>query len=125
MIAPLSEAKPARRFGVGGALLELATLRQMERAMGLTAEPLHHGTPGRLMRASHHLTVVGAIGAAVSRRSRLLSALSGAALVAGSACTRFGIFEAGQHSAMDPKYVVIPQRERLAARTAAGGPPSG
>jgi hypothetical protein len=31
----------------------------------------------------------------------------------GSACTRFGVFEAGLESARDPKYVVVPQRERL------------
>jgi hypothetical protein len=36
--------------------------------------------------------------------------------MAGSACLRFGVFEAGQESAKDPKYVVVPQRERLAAR---------
>jgi hypothetical protein len=30
--------------------------------------------------------------------------------------TRFGIFEAGVASAKDPKYVVVPQRERMAAR---------
>ncbi len=42
--------------------------------------------------------------------------LSGAALVASSALTRFGIFEAGRASARDPKYTVRPQRERLAAK---------
>jgi hypothetical protein len=30
--------------------------------------------------------------------------------------TRFGIFEAGLASARDPKYTVVPQRERLAQR---------
>ena len=30
-----------------------------------------------------------------------------------AACTRFAVFEAGQASAKDPKYVVVPQRERL------------
>ena len=39
--------------------------------------------------------------------------MSGAALLAGSACTRFGVFEAGQASAKDPKYTVVPQRERV------------
>jgi hypothetical protein len=39
--------------------------------------------------------------------------ISGAALMAGSAYTRFGIFEAGQQSARDPKYTVVPQRQRL------------
>ena len=33
--------------------------------------------------------------------------------MAGSACTRFGVFEAGQESARDPKYTVVPQRQRL------------
>jgi hypothetical protein len=30
--------------------------------------------------------------------------------------TRFGVFDAGMASARDPKYTVVPQRERLAAR---------
>jgi hypothetical protein len=33
--------------------------------------------------------------------------------MAGSACLRFGVFEAGQESARDPRYTVVPQRERL------------
>jgi len=41
-----------------------------------------------------------------------LSALSGAALLAASALTRFGIFEAGMASARDPKYTIVPQRQR-------------
>jgi len=43
----------------------------------------------------------------------VISALSGVALLAGSALTRFGVFEAGVTSAKDPKYTVVPQRERL------------
>ncbi|MDQ1463192.1 MAG: hypothetical protein QOC73_133, partial [Actinomycetota bacterium] len=35
--------------------------------------------------------------------------------LAGSACTRFGIFQAGMDSADDPKYTLQPQRERLDA----------
>ena len=46
-------------------------------------------------------------------RSRSAAVLSGAALLAGSAFTRFGVFEAGMESARDPKYVVVPQRERI------------
>jgi hypothetical protein len=41
------------------------------------------------------------------------------ALLAGSACTRFGVFEAGPASVHDPKYTVVPQRERLNRRRAA------
>jgi hypothetical protein len=33
--------------------------------------------------------------------------------MAGSALQRFGVFEAGVASTQDPKYVVVPQRERL------------
>ncbi|HWG94603.1 MAG TPA: NrfD/PsrC family molybdoenzyme membrane anchor subunit [Mycobacteriales bacterium] len=121
LAAPLSESGPARRLAVGGALLELAVEHRMERAMGLTAEPLHEGHAGRLMRASKALTAAGAVGALVSGRSRVLSAVSGAALLAGSACLRFGVFDAGQESARDPKYTVVPQRERLERRTAAAG----
>jgi formate-dependent nitrite reductase membrane component NrfD len=114
LAAPLHESRPARRLAVGGALLELAVERRMERSMGITAEPLHHGHAGTLMRASKALTSAGAVGAVVGRRSRLLSAASGAALLAGSACLRFGVFEAGQDSARDPRYTIVPQRERVA-----------
>jgi hypothetical protein len=50
------------------------------------------------------------------RRSRTVSVLAGATCVAASVMTRFGIFEAGKASARDPKYTVVPQRERLDRR---------
>ena len=53
-------------------------------------------------------------------RNRAVSALSGAALLAASALTRFGVFEAGIASAKDPRYTIEPQKRRLAARRAAG-----
>ena len=56
--------------------------------------------------------------ATVAGRSRLAAA-AGAALLIGSACTRFAIFEAGQASARDPRYTVIPQRERIGRPAAA------
>ncbi|MDN4171508.1 polysulfide reductase NrfD [Nocardioides sp. SOB77] len=111
--APTSEAGPARRLAVAGAAFELVMEHRMEQTMGITAEPLHQGQAGRLMRAAKALTVAGAAGSLLAGRSRALSVLSGAALMAGSACTRFGVFEAGQASAKDPKYTVVPQRERL------------
>ncbi len=114
LAAPVAQAGPARAFAVGGAALELAAEKRMEASMGVAAEPLHQGKAGRYLRASKVLTAVGAAGALLSSRSRALSVLSGAALLAGSWCTRFGIFEAGQASARDPRYTVVPQRERLA-----------
>jgi formate-dependent nitrite reductase membrane component NrfD len=115
--ASLADARPARRMAVGGALVELAAERKMEKSMGITAEPLHTGTAGRLMSASRALTAFGAVAAAVlGGRSRAAAVVAGGALMAGSACTRFGVFEAGQASARDPKYTVVPQRERLDAK---------
>ena len=112
--APCGQAGPARRMAVGGALLEFAVDQRMEAAMGLTAEPLHQGKAGTYLQIAKALNTIGVAGAVLlGRRSRTASVISGAALVAGSACTRFGIFEAGQQSARDPKYTVVPQRERL------------
>jgi hypothetical protein len=45
---------------------------------------------------------------------------SGLLLAAGSLLTRFGVFEAGMASARDPKYTVVPQRERMKAREDTG-----
>lgn len=111
--SPVAQAGPARAFAVGGAVTELVLEQRMERTMGITAEPLHQGEAGRWMKAAKALTAAGAVGAVVGRRSRALSVLSGAALMAGSLCTRLGVFEAGLASARDPKYTVVPQRERL------------
>lgn len=115
--APVGEAGPARRLGVLGAAAEIAAEQRMEQSMGLAAETLHDGKAGRLMRAGKALTGGGAVVAtALGRRSRTAAAASGLALLAGSACTRFGIFEAGQASARDPKYTVVPQRDRRSSR---------
>jgi hypothetical protein len=115
LAAPAAQAAPARRLAVLGAAGELLASTQMERSMGMAAETLHDGVAGRLMRAAKALTCAGALGAMLGDRSRLASGAGGAALLAGSACTRFGIFEAGQASARDPKYTVVPQRERLSS----------
>ena len=51
---------------------------------------------------------------------RGLSVVSGAALAAASAYTRFVVLEAGIESTKDPRHVVEPQRARLEERRAAG-----
>jgi hypothetical protein len=109
-------AAPAARLAALGAITELTAERQLDRRLGAGAEPYRTGKAGALMRAGRILAVGGAVGALVGRRSRALSALSGAALLVGSAVTRFGVFEAGRASVRDPKFTVGPQRERLSAR---------
>jgi hypothetical protein len=111
--APADQAGPARRMAVLGAGLELYHAHRVENGMGLLSEPFHQDQAGKWLRAARTLTAAGALGALAGRRSRLISALSGVALLAGSALTRFGVYEAGIASAKDPKYTVVPQRERL------------
>lgn len=70
------------------------------------------------MFAARALTAAGAAGAVLGRRSRITSAVAGACLVAGSVALRFAVFDAGVQSVRDPRYTVIPQRERVARRAA-------
>lgn len=115
--APTGEAGPARRAVLLGTALDVVASKAMERRMGESAEPLRTGTAGKLMRAAEILTVTGAVvGGLLGGRSRAAAVVGGLASLAGSACTRFGIFHAGVASARDPKYTVVPQRARLAAR---------
>ncbi|MEU4383550.1 NrfD/PsrC family molybdoenzyme membrane anchor subunit [Micromonospora echinofusca] len=119
--APAAQAGPARRMAVAGAALELYGAHRVETRLGLLSEPYRTASAGRLLRAGRALTAVGVAGALLGRRSRTLSALSGAALLGASVATRFGIFHGGVASAKDPKYTVVPQRERLQRRRAAEG----
>lgn len=118
MAAPAAQTAPLRRLALAAAMVEMVGGRRLER-LGLTGEPYARGRSGRLITAGRVLLAAGTAAALVSRRSRLLAAISGAALVASSVATRFGVFEAGRVSARDPKYTVVPQRERLAGKNTA------
>ncbi|MEV4727220.1 NrfD/PsrC family molybdoenzyme membrane anchor subunit [Micromonospora humida] len=118
LAAPCAQAGPARRMAVAGAALELWGAHSVETRLGLLSEPYRLGTAGRLLRAGRLLTAAGVVGALAGRRSRVLSALSGTALLAASVATRFGIFHGGVASARDPRYTVLPQRERIRRREA-------
>jgi len=117
MFTPVGQAGPARRMAVAGAAMEIAAAEGLMQRIGMVGEPYREGRPGRLMSTARTMTAVAA-GATflAGRRSRTVSVLAGATCVAASVLTRFGIFEAGLASARDPRYVVVPQRERLAAR---------
>ena len=119
--APVAQAGPARRAALLGGVAEVAVTRFMERRMGLPGETLRQGKAGTLMRAAEALSLGGAlVGGIGGRWSRAAAVVGGVAAMAGSACTRFGLFEAGVASTQDPRYVVQPQRERLQRRAAAG-----
>jgi formate-dependent nitrite reductase membrane component NrfD len=116
-----ADAEPARNLAVLGAAVELIAKRQLIKRLAGSegqslAEPYEAGTTGVILRLAEYLTAGALAGAVLGRRSRAVSALAGASLVAASAMTRFGIFEAGMASARDPKYTIVPQRRRRNSR---------
>jgi hypothetical protein len=113
--SPAAEAAPARAVGVLGAVAEQVLSRAAHRRLGVVAEPLSQGRAGRYLTAARWSTRAGValLTASAFRRSRVLDAAGGLALAAGSLLTRLGYFHAGTASATDPRYTVVPQRERL------------
>jgi formate-dependent nitrite reductase membrane component NrfD len=119
--ASVRDNVPAARLAVAGAVVELAAGEFMERKLGLLGDVYQKGRAHTLMRASKACLAAGAVGAVLGRRRRWSAALSGLALMAGSALTRFGVFDAGIASANDPAHIVVPQRERIRQRQATTG----
>ena len=117
LLTPVQHSRPARRMAIAGAAIELTASELLKRRLGMVAEPYERGRPGRLMRLASRMTLGATVVSTLSGRSRAVSALCGATLVASSVVTRFGVFEAGLASARDPKYTVVPQRERMVAES--------
>lgn len=119
--APVHETKPVRNLGVVCGVTELAVEKLMEKRMGLPGEAFKERKAHRYNKLARIFTGVGVGTAALlGGRSRLAGAAAGACLLAGSAFTRFGIFEAGMASAEDPRYTIVPQRQRLESRKGTG-----
>jgi hypothetical protein len=111
-----AEAGPARRLAVGGAVVENVVMTAMEKRLGRLAEPYRDGEAGRYARLAKACSLGGAaLLAGPGRKSRLAAAAGGALVLAGEAALRWSVFKAGFQSARDPKYTVVPQRERLQA----------
>ena len=118
---PVHETGPARKLAVLGVVGDVVAMKVMEHRMDpVVAEPLHQGKAGAMLKWSERLAVAGGLGTLLGGRNRVVAAASGVALLAASALTRFGVFEAGLASARDPRYTIEPQKNRLAARRAAG-----
>jgi hypothetical protein len=114
-VAP-QEARQAVRLAVLGAASETVAKWLMTRRLDSAAQPYQRGRAGTLLKAADAALAAGVAGAVLGGRRRVVAGAAGASLMAASALTRFGIFEAGRASARDPKYTVGPQRERLQSR---------
>ena len=90
----------------------------MKRRLGeFLAEPYEKDETRHYDRLSKALSGAGAAAVGLAgRRSRTAAVAGGALILAGAALERWAIYKAGFHSARDPKYTVMPQRERLEAR---------
>ena len=115
IVAPVSEAAPARRLATYGAVVELAASQRLERRVGVVGEVYSAGPAARYLQRASTLTAAGLLGSVLlGRRSRIAAAASGLALLAGGLFERLGLLHAGIQSTEDPKYVVEPQRRRIA-----------
>ena len=118
LFLPPRDAGPARRLAICGALAELGAVQAMERRLGpLVGEPYKQGEAGKLTKASKLCVAAGAgLLAARGRKSRTAAVAGSTLLLAGEVALRIAVWKAGRQSARDPRYTVIPQRERREPR---------
>jgi formate-dependent nitrite reductase membrane component NrfD len=114
IVTPKQHAAPARRAAVGGAVVELALMQLMEKRLGFVGEVYKQGEAHKFGRISKACVAAGAgLLALAGKRSRTAAVAGGATLLAGELALRWSVFKAGFQSARDPRYTVLPQKERL------------
>jgi hypothetical protein len=117
MFMPPGESGPARRLALAGVAAELGVMEAMQRRIGFVGEVYKKDAAGKLAHASKALTAAGAAVLALRGRRSRGAAVAGSALVlAGELALRWSVFRAGFQSARDPRYTVIPQKQRKEAR---------
>ena len=117
LFLPPDEGAPARRLAVGGVVGELAWMKVMEKRLGFVGEVYKQGAAGRFGRMAKTCAAAGAgILAWRGKRSRAAVVGGSALVLAGEIALRWSVYKAGFQSARDPRYTVVPQRERLARR---------
>jgi formate-dependent nitrite reductase membrane component NrfD len=118
LVLPPREAGPARRLAIGGAAAVLGLKEVMQRRLGFVGEVYEKEEAGRYGKLAKGLTAAGAGLLALGGKRSRAAAVAGSALVlGGELALRWSVFKAGFQSARDPRYTVIPQRERLAAKS--------
>lgn len=122
-LAPVDDARAARRLAIAGGVAEIVLTKAMQRRLASVGvgQPYHEGAAGRLTSAATVLTAAG-IGllATRGRRSRAAAVGAGALLTGGALAERWAIFRAGFQSAARPQDTIDPQRSRIRDGTARG-----
>ena len=114
LVTSSQDARPARRVAMAGALLESVATQAMEKRLGkFIGEPYHDGKAGRAEKIARGCTMAGSAVVTVGGGKRLGAMAGGALLLTGSMMQRWAVYEAGMQSARDPKYTIVPQRQRL------------
>lgn len=113
-LTPVRSAAAARRLALGAAAAELATTGVMEHRLGIHSEVYRDGPAARYSRIARACVGAGTgLMAWRGARSRPAAIAAGALLCTGALATRWSVFHAGTQSAVDPRYVVEPQRQRI------------
>jgi len=119
--SPTSETLPARLLAAMGVAGDIVAMHFTKKSMHpVEVEPMETGRPGAMLKWAERLAIAGGVGTVLVGGNRIGAVASGLALMSASALTRFGVLQAGENSTKDPKYVVEPQKARLAERRARG-----
>ena len=113
LLAP-SEASPARRLAIIGALTEAASTELSKKKLGKLAEPYDTGTAGKFKRATMTCAAGGTalLVVAEASGSRRVGRIGSVLMLAASMFGRWMVFKAGFQSAAAPQYTTEPQRAR-------------
>ena len=114
LLAP-SEAGPARRLAILGAITEAVAMELSKKKMGMVAEPYSSGAAGKLEKATMACAGSGAalLLVAETTGNRRAGRLGSLLALAGSMFGRWMVYKAGFQSAAAPQYTVEPQRQRI------------
>ena len=109
-VTPVSDAAPARRLALVGAVAEVGLSTLMERRLGELSNAYATGAAHKLGTAAKALLLGGAAVAVGAGRSRGGAAAAGAMITAGAVLARWSVFRAGFQSAADPRHTIVTQR---------------
>lgn len=99
IVSPISDAVPARRLAISGALGGLVSSSRLSRAATPSGDAYRSSDAGRFLERAEVLNALGLLGASLlGRRNRLAAVASGSALLLAGLYERLGVLRAGMAS---------------------------